>query len=543
MKLGIDIGGTHTDGALLYKDQVLKTLKLSTDDNNLSKTILTLCHKLIQDYNPQEVEEITLSTTLATNTIVNNDYKRTGLLLIPGPGLKQERPEFTTETISGYINHRGQEVEEINKEEVIAAVDNLLATGVKNIAICGKFSTRNPKHELKSRAIIEDNFPNLKTISLSHQLTSRLNFPRRQVTTYFNSALYEVQQEFINNIRSGFTELGLKAPLYLLKADGGTMSLKEAEKTPIETVNSGPSASIMGILALTQPEENTLGLDIGGTTTDISFFINQEPLLKPEGIAINNYHSSIRGLYNYSIGCGGDSVIELKDGSLKIGPQRRGPAAALSGNYPTPTDALIVLGRLELGTRKKAYQSLQPLAKQLELSVEAVAHKIIQHFCQKIKNKVLEIINSLQSQTVYTINELLTDYNLDLNHLVGIGGPAEALIPELAKHLDLRYTVPKEAKTANAIGAAAARRTKECTLYADTSQGYYHIPQFQEEREISSDFDLSRAKETACKQLIDAGYTKSEIEIINTESFNLVRGFRTIGQILEVTAQVKPGFA
>ncbi|MBM7557542.1 ROK family protein [Halanaerobacter jeridensis] len=540
MRLGIDIGGTHTDGALVNNEQVLNTVKLTTNNNKLSQTILNTGQQLIKNYDPQEIEQITLSTTLATNTIVKNDYQKTALLLIPGPGLTQNWADFSTTNISGYINHRGQEVQAIDKTEVISAVNKLLDSGVKKIGVCGKFATRNPEHELKIKKIIKNNFPELETISLSHQLTPKLNFPRRQVTTYFNRALYESQQNFIANIKSGFRELNLNCPIYLLKADGGTMNLKEAKQIPIETINSGPSASIMGILALTKPQQNTLGIDIGGTTTDISLFINQEPLFKPDGITINNYNSSIRGLYNKSIGCGGDSVVQIKDGKLTIGPQRKGAAAALGGPAPTPTDALVVLDKLQLGDRNKAYNSLKTLSEKLDLSPQQIAEKIISRFSENIETEVRKIINELQSQPVYTINELLSDYTLDLHHLVGIGGPAEALIPELANRLNLSYTIPEQSKIANAIGAALARKTTQCTLYADTDQGYYHILQFSQQQEIDSNFTLEDAQKTAVKQLAEQNYPQDNIEITNSQSFNLVRGFRTTGKILEVTAQVKP---
>lgn len=541
MKLGIDIGGTHTDGALIHDQQVLTTTKLSTNKQNLSQTVINTGRQLIQAYDPQHIQDITLSTTLATNTIVNKDYKKTGLLIIPGPGLKQNWTEFKSKEISGYINHRGQEVQSINKAEVITAVKKLLETGIQKIGVCGKFSPRNSEQELQVKNIIENNFPTLETISLSHQLTSKLNFPRRQVTTYFNRVIYEAHQNFITKIKEGFSDLNLEAPIYLLKADGGTMNLNQAQQSPVETINSGPSASIMGILALTQPQQNTLGVDIGGTTTDISLFINQEPLFKPQGIKIDNYNSSVRGLYSQSIGCGGDSMVQIKDGELQIGPQRRGPAAALDGPYPTPTDALIVLDKLDLGDQSKAQQSLQPLAKELTLSLQKTAEEILNHFCKKIKTAVQKITAELQSQPVYTINELLSDYTLELNHLVGIGGPAEALVPKLANSLGLTYTLPKQAKTANAIGAAAARKTTQCTLYADTAQGYYHLSGSSTQHTINSSFDLKQAKEIAIEQLFKKGYAKKNIEITNTQSFNLVRGFRTAGKILEVTAQVKPG--
>ncbi|MBM7622668.1 hydantoinase/oxoprolinase family protein [Sporohalobacter salinus] len=545
MQLGIDIGGTHTDGVLLDKnDQLINHNKLPTDYHNLADTILSSCQKLTSNSNRNNLNRLVLSTTLITNLIIKGGGHSTGLLLIPGPGLNPAWYNYSpyTKIISGSIDHRGRKVKDITEKEVKKGVANFIKQGVNNIGICGKFSTRNPSQELKIKKIIENNFPEIKNITLSHKLSGKLNYPRRIATTYLNTGVQKPHNKFISDIQTGLNKLNLEAPVYILKADGGTMPLKEAKNLPIESINSGPAASIMGILALTKPTETTLGLDIGGTTTDISLFVGQEPIFKPKGITINNYKTSVRGLYNQSIGVGGDSLIQIKDGKLKIGPQRKGSAAAFGGPAPTPTDALVYLNLTNNGDKKKATASLNPLAKKLHLSTSELAEKIITKFCSQIQTKINQILTKLNNQPVYTINKLLTDNTIQPTRLVGIGGPAKTIIPKLANRLNLKYEVPDHSAVANAVGAALARTTKECTLYADTSRSYYNIPELGIEKEITDEFNLETAKKIAQQELnSNLKNQTAEIKITNSETFNLIRGFKTTGQIIKVTAQVKPG--
>lgn len=545
LKLGIDIGGTHTDGVLLNQNnKVIRTIKLPTEHQDLTTTILTSCQKLTSELKSETINRIILSTTLATNTITEKKYQPGGLILIPGPGLNPTWYSYSPHTtiISGSIDHRGRKVQKINLKEVKKAVANFTKQGIKKISICGKFAPRNPEQELEIKNLIQKHFPEIKQINLSHQISGQLNYPRRVATTYLNNLVQETQAKFINQIQTGLEKLNLKAPTYILKADGGTMPLTKSRHAPVKTINSGPAASIMGIMALSELSKTTVGIDIGGTTTDISLFVNKEPLFKPTGIEIDNYKTAVRGLYNKSIGCGGDSLIQLTNNKLKIGPQRKGAAAALGGPGPTPTDALVVLNLMEKGDRQAAKKSLQPIASQLELSVQKLADKIIDQFCQKIKSQLQEILTKLNNQPVYTINELLSDTTIQPTKLVGIGGPAQALIPELANILNLDYTIPDNSAITNAIGAALTRVTKKCTLYADTAQGYYNIPELGIKNEITGDFNSNTAQQIVKQELkSNLANQPTNIEITHNESFNLVRGFNTIGQIIEITAQVKPG--
>lgn len=569
MIIGIDVGGTHTDGVLVGRTEdeleIKKTAKIKTNQTDLKKTVLKLLTDLTADQDTTKIKRIVLSTTLVTNIIYEDKYQPVGLILIPGPGLNPEYLKYGEENavLTGSIDHRGQLVEDVSKKEVKAVLKNFKEQGIKKLAVVSKFSIRNPILEEKIAEIASAEEYNFETISLGHKLSGRLNFPRRVITSYFNTAVSSVHNNFIDSIEKSLKERNIEAEIYLLKCDGGTVDLESSREIPIETVNSGPAASIMGALLLNKSKESGIVLDMGGTTTDFGLFIKGDPAFKPKGIEIADQPSLIRGLYSYSIALGGDSQLQIKKGELQIGPQRQGPAAALDGPAPTPTDALLVLGKIKAEAVKKENFDLQKAEKSLlnlkekldlnkyqdylspdkELSLKNFAHLIIDQTALKIKQALNKMLQTIENQPVYTITELLESPKIDLSYLAGIGGPAEALIDILAEKLELKALLPPQAEIANAIGAAFARPTVETTVRADTARGYLDIAEVDIHRRLEDkNFELRDAKKLAekwtAKRSPAADY---RLEIISEESFNVIRRQRRLGKIIEVKAQIKPG--
>src|SRR5699024_7709337 len=263
----------------------------------------------------------------------------------------------------------------------------------KNIKACGivtKFSTRNPNHEIKIKEILQKDFT---PITMGHTLSGKLNFPRRVNTTYLNTAVYNTFNSFSQNLKQALKQEGLgQIPLHVLKADGGTMNIARAESMPVETILSGPAASFMGMNALLGTNKDAILLDIGGTTTDIFFLASGVPLFEPLGIKIDQYKTLVRAIYNESIELGGDSSINVVNGKLKIGPERKGYPMAFGGDFPTPTDAMVVLGLIDVGNKEKAYEGIKSLGSQLNLHEKQVAEMILNMMAKIIKQKVHELL-------------------------------------------------------------------------------------------------------------------------------------------------------
>jgi N-methylhydantoinase A len=269
MILGIDVGGTHTDAVLIDHLTVRKKAKVLTDENNLLASLLAVTTEIIDEEAIGKLKKVVLSTTLSTNAIVQNRIDRVGMMVISGPGLPPSLMNVPPDThfLSGYINHRGIEISEIDPLEAIRISKHFQANGISQIGIVGKFSTRNPRQEIEIKRLIAGPFIH---VSLGHCLSGHLNFQRRIATTYLNEAIWKRYSRFVKGVLDFVSERRIDVPIYILKADGGTFDIRQSIEFPVQTILSGPAASIMGISAITNCAVDAIALDIGGTTADIA---------------------------------------------------------------------------------------------------------------------------------------------------------------------------------------------------------------------------------------------------------------------------------
>jgi N-methylhydantoinase A/oxoprolinase/acetone carboxylase beta subunit len=546
MIVGLDVGGTHTDVVVLQGREIVSKVKSLTDENNLLQTVCFGVFDAIRGMDPQAIQRVVVSTTLATNAIIQGKTEPVGILVASGPGVNPHA--FTIGdhyyVVGGAIDHRGQEIAPINDEEVLEVARKLRSENVRNLALVSKFSIRNPSHELKMRDLLADNF---ETVTLGHQVSGQLNFARRIATAYLNGAVARISGEFYQAVHGCMEQEGIKIPLEILKADGGTMAQASSTQYAVETILSGPAASVMGTLAFTDPDKEEVVLDIGGTTTDIAIVVNGAPLLKPLGIRMGGYNTLVRALRTVSIGVGGDSWVRLENGDLKVGPERKGRALAYGGPELTPTDALVTLDTVRGGQKQRAIEGIHRLAEQLGKGVEETAKAIVEKSCSLIMEAVNALVNRVNQQPVYTIHELLEDRTIQPSGIIVIGGPAKEIAPWLQAVSGWQTRVPSEYEVANAIGAAIARTTCEVTVLADTSRGYVCAPEegylvkigkeASKQRVVQIAFDLLRKK----AHRLGADKNNLEMELLEDSEFNMVQGFYTVGRNIRVRAQIKPG--
>ncbi|KUK08829.1 MAG: Hydantoinase/oxoprolinase [Caldanaerobacter subterraneus] len=549
------MGGTNIDGVIVEKGKIIKTIKKPTNRENLFNSIWTALKELLSGYDNTKIERINLSTTVSTNAIVENKLSPVGMIIQPGPGLPYDFLACGDENvfISGYIDHRGEIIKDFNLFEIENAIKLFKEKNIKAYAVVTKFSIRNPSIEIKIKEILENEIPN-SFVTMGHTISGKLNFPRRVYTSYLNSAVHSIFNEFLNNIKKSLEKEGINAPVFILKADGGTMNISTAEKKPVETILSGPAASLMGINAMLPTNEDAILLDIGGTTTDIFFLADGVPLFEPWGIRIGKYKTLIRAIYSVSIGLGGDSSICVRNGRIKIGPQREGVPYAFGGPKPTPTDAMITLELIDENAFslthenvKKAYEAMTLLGKELNLSAKDMAKLILSTMGDIIKNKVDELLHEINSRPVYTVKELLYGKKIKPKLINIIGGPSKVLAPVLEEKFNLPCYYPKNYSVANAVGAALARPTTEITMLVDTSKKTLSVPELGLYEKITGNYTLDKAKEKALELVkksalsLGASIEEIEAEIVEESSFNMVRGFYTIGKNMRIKAQVKPG--
>jgi N-methylhydantoinase A/oxoprolinase/acetone carboxylase beta subunit len=303
----------------------------------------------------------------------------------------------------------------------------------------------------------------------------------------------------------------------------------------------------MGATAFGSEDEDTLVMDIGGTTTDIAVLINGAPVLDPLGINLGKYKTLIRSLETLSIGLGGDSAVKVVDGTLTIGPERLGSAMAYGGPVPTPTDALCVLEDIPGGNRAKSIAGLELLAAQLGFSVKALAAEIMDISCKKILSAARQLLYRINGKPVYTVHELQEGYLVQPQSICVLGGPAPLFAKYLESISDYRIRVVPKWKVANAIGAALARTTCQISFFADTERKIAEAPEENFSQTIDHRFDTEAAIQKALELLRTKAVERGahpdhlEMEVLETLAFNMVRGFNTTGKNIRIKVQVKPG--
>ncbi len=343
--LGIDTGGTYTDAVLVNQDrQVIASAKALTTRHDLSQGIGEALNQLC----PERFDRISLvclSTTLTTNAVVEGQGAPVCVLLAGFDKQQVQRSQLLEVLqddpvllIAGSHNAQGMETEALDKQ---AARDAILAQRdkVSAFAISGMFGVRNPSHELKLRQLVNE--LSGKPVTCGHELSTKLDAPRRALTAALNARLVPYIQQLIRAVQGLLTAHQIQAPLMVVKGDGSLVNVKTALQRPVETVLSGPAASVIGACALSGLS-NTLVADMGGTTTDIAVVTNGRPAVNPEGAMIGDWRPMVEAIQVYSIGLGGDSEVRFSGGEgLAIGPRRVLPMSLLAQQYPE------VLARLQ----------------------------------------------------------------------------------------------------------------------------------------------------------------------------------------------------
>ena len=548
MLIGIDVGGTTTDAVIVDGNKVVKTAYVPTDHDNLLKCLLGALDELVAGVDTAKVERVVLSTTLITNMIAEGKTDPVALLLIPGPGTNPKDYALGESIIlDGAIDFRGKEIDPLRESQIKEAASQIRNKGLSRVAVVGKFCQRNHSHELKAGEILAAALPGAH-IELGHKVSGQLNFPRRAATTMLTAATKDKYQQFAADMAAALKERRIKAPVYILKADGGTLPLDRSLGMPVETIFSGPAASIMGVLALTQAGQTSVVVDIGGTTTDLALILSGKPLLSAKGARVDSLLTHVRAFAVKSVAIGGDSAVVINGGSLAVGPHRDGPPMCMGGCGPTPTDALRVLGLSSIGDGAKAEKAMQIVAQALGCSAREAARKTVDAVVEKIVSEIDEMFREWESEPAYRIWEIVSKEKLSAQNVVGVGGGAPPLVPLVAERLGAAAVVPQYAPVANAIGAAVARPTLTLNLHIDTEKGEYNVAEEGimgkvTDRKMSPEEAERLARRLLAERAERLGIAEyaGEAEVTYSEVFNMIRGWSTVGRLLDLRLEILAG--
>lgn len=548
MLVGIDVGGTYTDAVLLEDGQVRGTAKVPTREE-LIDSLTEAVDAVVKGGDKRKVKRIVFSTTIITNLIAEHKYEDVDLLIIPGPGLSHDFYHNMpyAHIIPGAIDYRGRETLALKEQEIKTVLSEIARKGSKKVGVVGKFSPRNTSHEKKVAEIIKKNYPDWQ-VELGAKIGSQLNFPRRVVTTYLTCATRRPYHNFIESVRQALDSREINADVFILKADGGTAPLQRSEEFPVETIFSGPAASILGVQALTGPGETAVVVDIGGTTTDLALILSGQPLLSAKGARVMEQLTQVRTLAVKSVAIGGDSVLSRAGDDINILGRRKGQAYCLGGPVPTPTDALRLLGLTDLGDRDKAAEAMALLGEGLDTTVEEIAGRVVGRVVDDITAEIKKMFIEWEQEPAYRVWEILHKHEVKPTLVAGVGGGAAGFTARIAEKLGCRPFIPRYASVANAIGAALAKPTLQVNLRADTEQGYYIIQEEGRQEKINDrQFNEKKALELAKTSLAQRALkyglelAADEIEVTRQEVFNMIRGWDTAGRLYDITVQTPRG--
>lgn len=462
--LGIDTGGTYTDGVIFYKEKnsIIAKAKTLTTRNDFCICIGN-CLDLLPADKLEEVEMVCLSTTMATNAVVESKGCKVALLVM-GKMPHGELPAAETYMIKGMLDIQGRIMHDVDTAEI----DQVLArmsTDIEAVVISGYASVRNPIHEIKVKEYIES-----KTdlpVVCAHELTGTLGFYERTVTSVLNGQLVPIIRNLIWDARVKLRDKGIDAPVMIVKGDGTFMSTDTARHRPIDTLLSGPAASVVGAMFLSN-ENNAVIADMGGTTTDIACLDNGKVRITNEGASVAGWRTRVRAIDIYTKGLGGDSIISIDDdGEVHIGPEKVVPIclsdmqANQYGDIAigfTPTDLAHIKGICDEWSADASRNWLKDKAKEMGVAEDELYERIENAFLDKVYDALTE-----------------SEQYVDGDIIVGIGAPAMPWMPYVARRHGLDIRVPQNSEVANAIGAAVGNIEESCeiTIRRDVVSGLF----------------------------------------------------------------------
>ncbi len=347
--LGVDTGGTYTDAVVLDEARagdgsaalIGKAKHLTTRDD-LARGIGGAIDAAMAAAGvcSEQIALVSLSTTLATNALVEGNGGRVGLVMIgfdpadaARAGLAEALGQDPQILISGGHGPMGDE----QAPPDLAALEAWLPTAdVEGYAVCGYFAVRDPAHEIAARDLIRAKTG--RPVTCSHELSARIGGPKRGLTALLNARLIGMIDRLIGSGERVLAELGIEAPLMVVRGDGALVSADFARVRPIETILSGPAASIVGAAWLTGLRDAVVS-DIGGTTTDIAILTGGRPQLDPQGARVGGWRTMVEAVGMTTHGLGGDSEVHLNPVGLEtrilLGPRRMVPVALLAAEHPT----------------------------------------------------------------------------------------------------------------------------------------------------------------------------------------------------------------
>ena len=465
--LGVDTGGTYTDAVIIdeAQDRVLGSAKALTSRPDLAIGVGAAIDAAIAQaaVKPADIAMVSLSTTLATNALVEGQGGRIAFVAIGFDDAELARAGLTEALrgdpvvrLAGGHNHAGGEAAPLDLDALGTALAGF-DEGITGFAVAASFATRNPAHEIAVRDALRR--ATGKPVSCSHELSQALGGPKRALTAVLNARLIGMLDRLIAACEAHLVAVGITARLMVVRGDGALVSADLAREKPIETILSGPAASIAGASWLTG-ETDALVSDIGGTTTDVCLLRDGRPKIDPQGARVGPFRTMVEAVAMRTTGLGGDSevhVVEGLNGGLRLGPRRLMPISLAAHHYPDMVHATLDRGLAQDIPASDGGQFVIPLWKEMPAGLDSREQTVAERLAQG----PLRLGHAVQSRTE----------NPALGRLVGRGLVVLAgVTPSDASHV-LGLVDAWDAQAAEkALTLFARRRTGAGTRIAESGQ-------------------------------------------------------------------------
>ena len=494
MRIGIDVGGTNTDAALMDGLTVLATCKTPTTPD-VSGGITKALEIVLADSNvaASAIEAVMIGTTHFTNAFVERKrllpvgVVRLALPAASGLPPLTDWPEDLGVAMGGHIHmvaggHEfdGREISPLDETAVAKAAREFKSSGLCTIAISSVFSPVNAGMEERAADIIRNEIPDA-ALSLSNEI-GRIGLLERENAAIMNASLADLAATVVSSFRTALKQHNIKAPFFISQNDGTLMSAEFVERYPVLTFASGPTNSMRGAAFLADAK-NAMVVDIGGTTSDIGMLINGFPRESAVAADIGGVRTNFRMPDVLAIGLGGGSIVRDRDDGATVGPDSVGyelteRALVFGGDTLTATDIAVAAGHADIGERSRV------------AGLDAA-----------LVNRAADEIQRLLDDAVDRMKTAAGDLPVVL-----VGG-GTVLVSRPIKGTS-EMNVPENAGTANAIGAAIAQVGGEVDkVYSFESMG--------------RDAALAQAKEEAAGKAVAAGANRDTIEIVDIEEVPL----------------------
>ncbi|MCP8320611.1 MAG: hydantoinase/oxoprolinase family protein, partial [archaeon] len=372
--IGVSTGGSHTDAVVMRLEdkKIVAKTKSRTTHYDLSVGIIESIDKVLSTSGipTNEVALVSLASTLATNAVIEGKGARVGLILI---GFKPDKtwdlPVATIMTVKGGHGADGVEQEYLEMDEVSSAI-GIMNSNVDAFAISGYFSVRNPIHELTVKEAIKKKTG--KPATCGYELAAELGIYERTITAVLNARLIPIVENLLREIRDALNQKGLTAPLMIVKGDGSLMNEEVALERPVEGIQSGPAASVLGGLFLAGKEDAVV-LDMGSTTSIITAFKGGTPCVVEEGVRIAGWKTRVKAVDADAWGIGGDGWIHIDpEGRIDVGPQRVVPLAFAASIFPILSQKIDQYGTTDFITISQAPRRAENLGELSKRFLDAV---------------------------------------------------------------------------------------------------------------------------------------------------------------------------